>query len=82
MFIIQTPKISPRTPPPNAQRKLSTSSCRIIRPGVAPRAERIANSRCRAAAFASSRFATLVHEISSTNATMANSAISAGPESL
>ena len=81
MFIIQAPKMSPRTPPPSAQRKLSTNNCRIIRPGEAPRAERMANSRCRAAAFASSRFATLVHAISSTSATMANSAIRAGPES-
>ena len=81
MFIVQVPKISPRTPPPSAHRKLSTSSCCIIRPGEAPSAERIANSRCRAAALANSKFATFVHAISRTSATIANNAISAGPES-
>src|SRR5438309_1884779 len=81
LFIVQVPKISPRAPPPSAHRKLSTSSCCIIRTGEAPSAERIANSRCRAAALASSKFATLVHAISRTSATIANSAISAGPES-
>ena len=81
MFINHTPRTSPRPPPPSAQRKLSTINCRIIRPWVAPRAERMANSLCLAAALASSKFATFVHAISSTSPTIANSAINAGPES-
>jgi hypothetical protein len=75
------PMAMPRTPPPIAQSKLSITNCRINRPRLAPIAPRMANSRCRAAPRAKSKFATLVQAIRSTKATIANSTMIGPPES-
>jgi hypothetical protein len=75
------PIAMPRTPPPSAQSRLSITSCRIKRTRLAPMAPRMANSRCRAAPRAKSKFATLVQAIMSTSATIANKTSSAPPVS-
>ena len=54
----------PPIPPIEASKRLSVSNWRITRPRPAPSARRIAISRCRVVARASSRFATLAHAIS------------------
>ena len=56
-----------------ASSTLSVSSCRATRPRVAPSAVRIASSRRRALARASSRLATLAHAMRSTNPTAPSS---------
>ena len=50
---------------------LSVSSWRTMRPRSAPKALRMATSRCRVPARASNRLATLAHAINSTSATAA-----------
>ena len=52
---------SPKTPPNDASRTLSVSSCRTIRPRLAPTLRRSAISRLLDAARASSRLAILAH---------------------
>ena len=59
-----------------ASTKLSTSSCRISRPRVAPSVTRIAISRSRAVARASNKLATLLQAISSKRKTAASNAYS------
>ena len=68
---------SPRSAPSVDSSKLSVSSCRMTRPRAAPSATRIAISRRRTAARASSRFATFAQAISSTSPTITISATSA-----
>ena len=69
-----------RTPPATASSTLSVSSCRTMRPRLAPRAARTAISRWRASARESSRFATFAQAISSTNATAPISTTSAATD--
>ena len=64
-----TPNAAPATPPASESSTLSVSSCRMMRPRPAPMAARIAISRRRPTARASSRFATLAQAISSTKLT-------------
>ena len=64
---------APTTPPANASTRLSISSCRAMAPFVAPRAERMASSRCRALPRARRRLATLAQAISSRKHTAARS---------
>ena len=52
-----------------ASSRLSTSSCRMIRPRVAPMARRTAISFCRCSARTSSRPAASAHAMSITSAT-------------
>ena len=54
--------------------RLSTSSCAMIRPRLAPIDSRTAISRCRVVARANSRFAVFAHAISSSKPTIAISA--------
>ena len=60
---------APNAAPANERRRLSVRNWRIKRARSAPRAMRIAISRCRDAARARSRFATLAQAIKSTNPT-------------
>ena len=64
-----TLRITPAMPPAPASSRLSISSCRTIWLRLAPIAVRIAISRRRDAARASSRLATLAQAISSTRPT-------------
>ena len=68
----------PITPPAAPISRLSVRSCRTSRPRPAPIAARSAISRSRTDARASSRFATFVHAISSTQATAPSSTRIAG----
>ena len=68
---------SPAAAPRAVSTRLSARHCRTSRPVVAPSEMRIATSRVRPAARASSRFATFAHVTSSTTATIAASANSA-----
>jgi hypothetical protein len=63
------PAMSPSVPPIRASRRLSVSSCRIIRSRPAPSAARRAISLPRLAARESCRLATLAHAIRSTKPT-------------
>ena len=69
---------TPTAPPVRPSSRLSVSSWRTSRPRPAPMAARNASSRSRTDARASSRFATLVHAISSTHATAPSSTRIAG----
>ncbi len=69
---------SPAAPPTAESNTLSVSSCRASRQRPAPIAVRIAISRCRAVARASSRLARLAQAISSTKPTAPMSTSSAG----
>ncbi len=60
---------NPRVPPASAMTPLSSNNWRAIAMRVAPSAARIAISRCRAVARASSRLATLAQAINSTSET-------------
>ena len=64
---------TPNAPPARASKRLSASSCRIIRQRAAPRATRTANSRERDDARASSRLAIFEHAIKSTKPIAPNS---------
>jgi hypothetical protein len=64
---------TPSAPPSPASSRLSVSNWRTRRDRPAPIARRTDSSRCRAAARASSRLATLAHAISSTSPTTAES---------
>ena len=66
---------TPAAPPIADSSTLSVSSCRTMRQRLAPSASRIATSRRRAAAFDSSRFATLAHAINSTAPTTQPSSV-------
>ena len=68
----------PRTPPRTANRTASASTCRTRRHRVAPRAARTATSRCRVAARARKRLATLAQAMRSTNPTAPHRSRSAG----
>ena len=68
-LIPQVATRTPSAPPAKASARLSVTSWRMRRRRVAPKAERIATSRCREVARASKRFATLAQPISSTKAT-------------
>ena len=61
---------TPNSPPRNASRRFSVSSCCTSRPRRAPVAARNANSFCLAAPAASNRFATLAQPMSSTKLTV------------
>jgi len=79
--ISATPHTAPRSPsvPPIAAiTTLSVSSWRTMRARPAPRARRIAISRCRTDDRASRRLATLAHAMRSTQPTAASSVSSAG----
>ena len=70
-----TPQVAsaiPSAPPTMESRQLSVSNCRSTRAQLAPSAARIANSRLRAAARASNRFATFAHAINKTSPTAPN----------
>ena len=69
---------SPIAPPTSDNNRLSVSNCRMRSHGRAPSAVRIATSFCRAAARASSRFATLAQAIRRTKPTAPRSTNSAG----
>ena len=60
---------TPNTPPASDISTVSDSTCRSTRPRLAPSTVRIAISFRRPHVFASVRFATFAHAISSTNAT-------------
>ena len=62
---------SATTPAASESIALSVSICRMIRPRPAPRAERMAISRVRRDALASSRLARLAQAMSRTNPTTA-----------
>ncbi len=64
---------SPIAPPTIPSITLSVKSCRITRLGLAPSAERIANSRERPVDRASSKFATFAHAINNTKLTAPSS---------
>ncbi len=64
---------TPAAPATAANIRLSTSICRTSRARPAPRAARVAISRARPVARASSRLAAFVHAISSTSANTASS---------
>ena len=64
-------KHKPNTPPSTASNPLSVITWRMSRSRPAPKALRIENSRCRAAARASRRLATLAQAIASTTPTTA-----------
>ncbi len=64
---------NPSRPPRQASMTLSMSSCRTIRPRLAPSAVRTAISRARYAERASSRLATFAHAMSSTKPTAPSS---------
>ena len=66
----------PSAAPPAASSTLSTSSWRMTRHRLAPRATRIAISRSRAVARVSSMLATLLHAMRSSNPTAAASVYS------
>ena len=72
---IAAPTPAPMIPPIAARTRLSVSSWRTTRPRPAPRAERIASSRPRAVARASSRLATLAQQMSSTKPTTPRNSI-------
>ncbi len=72
------PSSRPATPPAAAMTRLSVASCRTIRPRLAPSAMRVASSRRRPDARASSRLAMLAQAMSSTKVTAPASATSAG----
>jgi hypothetical protein len=67
----QTASQRAKMPAASESRVLSVSICRMIRPRLAPRAERIAISRDRRAAFVRNRLAALAQAISSTRPTTA-----------
>ena len=69
---------SPTTAPHPARTRLSASICVINARREPPNAERTANSRSRADARTSSRFATFAHAMSNTNITAPMSARIAG----
>ena len=71
-----TPAAAPRI----ASRKLSVSSWRINRPRPDPIERRTANSFCRAAPRASSKFARLAQAISKTSATRVMSSFNGAPK--
>ena len=60
------PRPMPSAPPTTDSTTLSVSSCRTMRPRLAPSAARTASSPVRALARASSRFATLTQQVSRT----------------
>ena len=68
-FRMTAPAATPRTPPMSDSIRLSVSSWRTTRRRSAPSADRIASSRVRAVARASSRLATFAQQISSTKPT-------------
>ena len=76
-YAINEPAISP----PAASSALSTSSCRTMRPRLAPIAARIAISRSRMVARASSMLATLQQAITSSRLTAPNSVYSTARKS-
>ena len=63
------PRPRPRTPPAMVSKALSMSNWRTRRHRPAPRAPRMANSRFRAVARTSRRFATFAQAMSSTRLT-------------
>ena len=69
---------TPTTAPAPAMAIVSASHWRVIRPTDAPSASWTANSRCRDAARATSRFETLVHATRSSRNEAASSSRSAG----
>ena len=71
----QTPRVVPSTEASAASARLSVSSCRVIRPAVAPNAIRMPISRRRKIDRASIALATLAQAISSTSITPAPSAL-------
>ena len=66
---------TPRVPAMSASTRLSVSSCRAMRPRLAPSDSRTAISRRRAAALASSRLPTLAHASDSTSITAASTGV-------
>ena len=66
----------PRPPPMTDSNKLSVSSCRTIRPRLAPSARRSASSGPRTVPRASKSAATFAHATSSTSATAASTVTS------
>ena len=79
---IAAPTAAPSTPPTAASTRLSVSNWRTTRPRPAPSAERIASSRDRAVARASSRLATLAQQMSSTKPTTPRNSIEVTRRSL
>src|SRR5882762_3632822 len=71
-----TPRTSPRAPPASDSRMLSVSNWRMIRPRLAPMADRMAISRFLPVARTSRRFATFAHAISKTKLTAPSRTIS------
>jgi hypothetical protein len=69
--VAQCASATPHAPAATARATLSTSSWRINLLGRAPKANRMANSGCRAAARVSRRFAALAHAINNTTPTSA-----------
>ena len=76
------PTTAPSTPPIVESTRLSVSSCRITRRRPAPSADRIASSRVRTVARASSKLATFAQHISSTNPTTPRNSIDVKRRSL
>jgi len=64
----------PAVPPSSASRQLSTRHCRCNLPDEAPKAARMAISRCRPQPRASNRLVRFAHAISSTNVVAPSSA--------